>query len=114
MLAASADDQLRVVHPGLKKAPYELLLAAGRESFGRPQDLSAPAVVDRDVQGQPLVPVGQRLRAVHLLGQLLGDPLAGAEETDPDPVTVKLWGLAGKAPAKHSHQRGDLRSEEPT
>ena len=109
LLAARADDQVRVVHVGGVQVGAKFVIGVSGKGSSGVDDLRPAAVVERDEQRDPRVAAGQLLGPRHPLDQLLRDRrLPASDEAHADALVVQLGRLLVDPPGEHGHQRGDL------
>src|SRR4051794_39084066 len=104
LLAARADDEVRVVHLGRVQERPEVLLAPPANPRRRVGVPGPPAVVERHEERDRVVGGGLGLGPVHLLEQRARDPLAPADEPHPHALVLQLGRLAQDPLGEHAHQ----------
>ena len=82
------------------------------QPFGRTRDLIAAPIIERDCQMYACVMGGRILKLVHKLDQLVIQPHAVPDETNPHAELAERAGFFGDVAAKQRHQPGhfDLRA----
>src|SRR3954451_12940053 len=108
LLAACADDEVRVVHLGGVEQRPERLLPTAVVPLRGVEDLRPPAVVEGHEERDAVVGRSLALGPLHVLEQGGRDPVAAADEAHPHALLLELGRLGQNALGEHPHQGGDL------